>query len=308
MDYNARNIVDLHVHSTASDGSLDPLEIVALAVNTGLKALSLTDHDVIDGCRAILRQPQALGPLQFLTGVEISAGASDLTGIAGSFHILGYGFDPDHPALNDALHAQQSARKNRNPKMIALLNDLGIGISLAEVIAAAEPNAGIGRPHIARLMVQKGVVASIDEAFDRYLGKGRPAYLEKTRIGAEAAIRLIREAGGVAVLAHPGLLNMPDEACDGLIARLAGMGLQGLEVYYPGHEAGQTAFYSRLAHQYGLLVTGGSDFHGAVNPDIRLGVGRGDLAVPYALYEALMDAVRRARQGRSAPREGARHE
>jgi len=292
LEFNSGNIIDLHVHSTASDGSFDPLDLARLAGKAGLKAFALTDHDAIEGSKKILKNRDVLGPVQFLTGVEISVGSTDFSNIAGSFHILGYGFDLEHPRLNQALKTQQSARKNRNPQIIELLNHLGLKISLPEVIAASEENAQIGRPHIARLLVQKGFVSSINEAFDRYLGKGRPAYIDKPRIEAWEAIALIISAGGIAVLAHPGLLHMPNmAACDALIARLVVMGLRGMEIFYPGHTREQIDLYSGIARKYHLLITGGSDFHGAVNPDIHIGTGRGDLHVPYAIYERLADAI-----------------
>ena len=297
MEYSSGNIIDLHVHSTASDGSVNPLDLAALAGKAGLKAFALTDHDAIDGSKEILRNRHVLGPVQFLTGVEISVGSGDFPGIKGSFHILGYGFDPEHPQLNLALQTQQTARKNRNPQIINLLNQLGIAVSLEEVVAASEPNAQIGRPHIARLMVKRGFVKTIDEAFDQYLGKGRPAYLDKPRIEARDAVALIEAAGGIPVLAHPGLLKMANaEAHDALIARLVDMGLRGIEIFYPGHTSGQIDLFSNLAQKYRLLVTGGSDFHGAVNPDVQLGMGCGDLAVPYVLYERLADAIHRLKR------------
>jgi len=292
LEYSSGNLIDLHIHSTASDGSVEPLDLVALARKAGLKAFALTDHDAIDGSKEILLNKHLLGPVQFLTGVEVSVGSTEFPGVRGSFHILGYGFDLEHPGFNHALQAQQAARKNRNPQIINLLNNLGMTVSLEEVIAASEPNAQIGRPHIARLLVKRGFVQTIDEAFDRYLGKGRPAYLDKPRIEARDAIALIEAAGGIAVLAHPGLLKMADAGSyDLLIAKLVSMGLRGLEVFYSGHSSDQNSFFSNLASKYRLLVTGGSDFHGAVNPEVHLGKGRGDLAVPYILYERLADAI-----------------
>ncbi|RJP86740.1 MAG: PHP domain-containing protein [Desulfobacteraceae bacterium] len=296
MDYSSGNLIDLHVHSTASDGSFAPLDLISLAKKAGLKAFALTDHDAIDGSKEILLNKHLLGPVQFITGVEISTGSTEFPGIAGSFHLLGYGFDPEDPQLNHALLTQQTARKNRNPHIIKLLNNLGMDMSLDEVITVSEDNAQIGRPHIARLMVQKGFARNINEAFDRYLGKGRPAYLDKPRIDFRSAVRFIQSAGGIPVLAHPGLLNMPDDASyDALISELVTMGLQGLEVFYPGHSSGQTDLFSNLAQKHHLLVTGGSDFHGAVNPDVQLGAGHGNLAVPYALFEHLSDAINRRR-------------
>lgn len=291
MDYNTRTI-DLHIHSTASDGSLDPLEILSLAKNTGLAAFALTDHDSISGVKKILAQRELLGPVQFLTGVEISAAPLKIISYSGSFHILGYGFTVDHPELNLALASQQTARKNRNPEIIQRLNALGLAITMEEVITASEENAQIGRPHIARLMVKKGFCPSIDDAFNRYLGKGKPAYVEKARIDASRAIALIRSAGGIPVLAHPGLIDkMTPEGFDLLIFELKRMGLMGLEVLYPEHSLEQTRYFRELSKKNELLITGGSDFHGAINPEIQLGKGKGDLTVPYTLFERLADAI-----------------
>ncbi len=301
MDYKSGNI-DLHIHSRASDGSLAPLDILHLAREIGLAAIALTDHDAIDGAKEIasaigletdftasageniINKPNPF----FISGVEISAAPPPRIKVSGSFHILGYGFDLDHPEFNKSLTVQQAARKNRNPQIINRLNDMGVDISLAEV-AAASGSPRIGRPHIAALMVEKGYARSIDDAFDNYIGKGKPAYVDKPRITVEAAINLIRSAGGIAALAHPGLLTvaLPSRISD-LIGALADMGLGGLEVYYPGHDGNQFAAFFELARVHNLVVTGGTDFHGEVNPDIRLGTGRGNFNVPFSVYENLV--------------------
>jgi 3',5'-nucleoside bisphosphate phosphatase len=310
LDYKSGNI-DLHIHSTVSDGSLAPLDILQLAEQTGLSAISLTDHDAIDGVREIasalgvppashtlsfLRDAGNLSPF-FISGVEISAAPPPDIAVSGSFHILGYGFDPDDPFLDEALIRQQAARKNRNPHIISRLNDMGMDISLDEV-ASASGAPRIGRPHIAALMVEKGYVRNIDDAFDHYIGKGKPAYVDKPRIPAEDAIALIRSAGGAAVLAHPGLLTFPAGShLDQLITALKEMGLSGLETYYPGHSRTQFAMFSELARAHGLLVTGGTDFHGAVTPGIAMGTGRGDFRVPFRIFEDLISHI----SGNTAP-------
>jgi predicted metal-dependent phosphoesterase TrpH len=280
--------IDLHIHSTASDGSIDPLEIPCLAQKAGLKAIALTDHDSIDGTKKILTHRHLLGPVKFLTGVEISAAPPDFFSVPGSFHVLGYGFNVDHPDLNQALLQQQIARKNRNPGIISRLNELGFDMSLEEVISASEEKAQIGRPHIARVMVKKGFVDAIDDAFDLYLGKGKSAYIDKPRVETVQAIKLIRSAGGLPILAHPGLLDVRDfNAYEYLLGELVPMGLMGIEVYSPNHSVEETDYFVELAEKFDLLVTGGSDFHGAINPEIQLGTGNGDLCVPYVIYERL---------------------
>ena len=178
--------------------------------------------------------------------------------------------------------------KNRNPAIIKRLNALGISITLDEVREEAE-GGQIGRPHIAHRMLKKGLVASIDEAFDRFLGAGKPAYVDKQRIECFTAIEIIMEAGGIAVVAHPGLLDYKnDSQLDELIGNLKNAGIQGMEVYYTGHTPEQTRLYAELAKRHDLLMTGGSDFHGAIQPEIEMGSGKGDLFVPYELYEKLI--------------------
>jgi len=280
--------IDLHIHSTASDGSIDPLEILRLARKAGLKAIALTDHDSIDGTQKILTHRHLLGPVKFLTGVEISAAPPNFFSVSGSFHILGYGFNVDHPEMNQVLLQQQAARKNRNPGIISRLNELGFDLSLEEVISASEEKAQIGRPHIARVMVKKGFVDAIDDAFDLYLGKGKPAYIDKPRVETVQALKLIRSAGGLPILAHPGLLDVRDfNAYEYLLSELVPLGLRGVEVYYSNHSVEETDYFAELAEKFDLLVTGGSDFHGAINPEIQLGTGKGNLCVPYVIYERL---------------------
>ncbi len=279
--------IDLHIHTSASDGTLRPAEILELAERLKLEAIAITDHDTIEGSKAALASgiPAGLG---FLTGVEISATPPPGVPLSGSFHILGYDMDLDHPGLNRTLSLLQDARRNRNPKILKKLEGLNIRITLEEVLAAAAGNQ-LGRPHIARVLVDKKYARSIDDAFDRYLGRGRPAYVDKFRIPAKEAIALLRDAGGLPVLAHPMLLNLSEDALlEDLITRLKSMGLQGLEIYYPAHSPERTAFYAGLAQRHGLLMTGGTDFHGALKPHIQLGSGKGDMAVPFSLFEEII--------------------
>jgi hypothetical protein len=202
-------------------------------------------------------------------------------------HLLGYGIRPDDPALNEELARLQEARAHRNPEIVGRLNRLGIPLSYEAVSASCDGQ--LSRPHIAREMIQKGYVSSINEAFDKYLGKGKPAYVDKYRLGWHRAIQLIRDSGGIAVLAHPCLLDLPHEdALEDLIVILASAGLGGIEVYYPEHSVDQTERFKALAHRHRLKMTGGTDFHGALKPRIQMGVGAGDLHVPYSLYENLI--------------------
>jgi hypothetical protein len=289
LDCNHHLGIDLHIHSTASDGSFTPAEIIDHAQKLNLAAIAITDHDSIDGSREALRI--GIPPsFNFLTGVEISAAHPPFFPGSGSFHILGYDIHLDNRDLNQALSKLQAARKNRNPSILKRLNKLGFQISLDEV--NQEVGEGqLGRPHIAYAMVKKGFVTSIDEAFDKYLGTRGPAYVDKYRIECEQAIQIIRAAGGVPVLAHPALLDIEnDQKLDALLQNLVKIGLAGIEVYYPGHSPQQIGQYTELARKYGLLMTGGTDFHGTITPQIKMGSGNGSLFIPYLLYKKLRDA------------------
>ena len=293
MEYKNRLGIDLHIHSTASDGSLTPADIIDHAQKLNLAAIAITDHDSVDGSKEAL-QIDIPPSLHFLTGVEISAAHPPFFPGSGSFHILGYAIHLDNRDLNQALGKLQDARKNRNPEILKRLNKLGFRISLEEV--NQEVGEGqLGRPHIAYAMLKKGFVASINEAFDKYLGNAGPAYVDKDRIECEQAISIIRAAGGVPVLAHPALLNIEnDQKLDALLQNLVKIGLAGIEVYYPGHSPQQIRQYTELAENYGLLMTGGTDFHGSITPDTKMGSGDGDLFVPYTLYKELIDANKRS--------------
>lgn len=287
MEFRPQPSIDLHIHSTASDGTLTPADIIALALRLRIGAISITDHDSIAGSReAVLNGiPEDLG---FLTGVEISAEPPPSYPGAGSIHILGYGVRLDDPELNGTLSKLQEARKDRNPQIIARLNKLGIAIRLEEVDREAGDGQP-GRPHIAKLLVKKGIVRSIDDAFNRYLGNGKPAYVDKFRIESSQAIELINAAGGIPVLAHPCLLELEsDQQLDEILREMMAMGLKGLEVYFSEHTPEQTHRYAELAKRCDLLMTGGTDFHGDIQPEVQMGVGRGDLHVPFELYERLI--------------------
>ena len=287
MEFSRHVSIDLHIHTTASDGTFTPAQVVSHAHRLKLKAIAITDHDTVAGSKEALLS--GIPPsLEFLTGVEISATPPSFYPGSGSFHLLGYSIRLDDPQLNRTLEKLQQARKNRNPAIINRLNELGISITLDEVRREAGEGQ-LGRPHIAQFIVKKRAVASIDEAFDRFLGTGKPAYVDKQRVECFKAIEIILAAGGVPVLAHPGLLDYKtDNQLDELIGELKKAGIQGVEVYYSGHTPDQTRLYAELAKRHDLLMTGGSDFHGAIQPEIEMGSGQGDLIVPYELFEKLI--------------------
>lgn len=274
-------MIDLHAHTTASDGSLTPRELVERAARQGVSALAVTDHDTLDGLGEAIEAGRACG-VEIVPGLEISAQYSP-----GTMHILGYYIALDAPDLNRQLEGLRYARDQRNPRIVAKLRALGFDITLEDVAAVAGGSV-VGRPHFARVMIDKGYVASAQEAFDKYLAKGAPAYEEKARLDPQAAVDAIRRAGGVAVLAHPyQLRTRTDEELEGVFARLKEAGLDGVEVIYSRHNAQQIAAYRRLAERYDLLITGGSDFHGVTKPDIEVGIGLGQLCVPDELLEAV---------------------
>jgi predicted metal-dependent phosphoesterase TrpH len=289
--------IDLHIHTNYSDGSLSPSEIVAAAQHYGLAAIAITDHDCISGAKEVLESVDLPPSLSFITGIEISASFPPGFTSKGSLHILGYGFDIDDSDLNNTLKILQNARENRNPEIIRKLNQMGVPIELREVSDIAGDSV-LGRPHIAQALVQKKVVNSIDDAFTAFLGYGQPAYVDKYRIEAQKAIDIIRQAGGVPVLAHPYLITSGDRgnALETLLNTLIDMGLGGLEVFYSEHTPQQTHYFSQLCQRYQLIMTGGSDFHGQINDHIQMGIGKGNLSVPFRVYERLMKAVARSQK------------
>jgi predicted metal-dependent phosphoesterase TrpH len=241
-----------------------------MAVRLGLKAIAITDHDTLSGSAAALAGGIP-SPLQFLTGIEISAEAPDGYRVNGSVHILGYGIDLDHPALTTLLRVLKRARENRNPKIIARLNALGMDLSTDE-LARVVGEATAGRPHIAQLMIQKGMADSIDDAFDRFLGKNRPAYVEKYRVPMADAIGAINKAGGIAVLAHPYLNGLTDPATfESFLLDASIHGIERHRSHLSRPSEAATAEYCRLARKYDLVITGGTDFHGDVTPGIHMG-------------------------------------
>jgi predicted metal-dependent phosphoesterase TrpH len=282
--------IDLHTHTTASDGSLSPAELVALADQAGLKAVAITDHDTVAGLEEAVKAGRGL-EAEVVTGVEISIEV----GLEGGAHLVGLWVLPSHKGLLNGLERLQQARRERNPRMLAKLNDLGLNLSMEEVLAQTG-GGQVGRPHFAKALVAKGLASSLGEVFSRWLGAGAAAYVPKERMTSAEGIRLIREAGGVPVLAHPGLLALDRLGLESLLRKLKGLGLEGLEAYYSEHDEAIRRNLVSVAARLGLAVSGGSDFHGHSKPQVKLGQGKGDLRVPATLLAALRQRRDRIRE------------
>ncbi len=276
--------IDLHLHTTHSDGSQSPAEVVRLAHEAGVSALAITDHDITTGLPEAIAAGQELG-IEIIPGIEISSrhGGSEL-------HVLGYFLKWEDARLNERMTTLRESRHRRNPKIVELLQAAGIDITYDEVRAVAGSDS-VGRPHIARVLMDKKVVTTAKEAFDRFLAEGKAAYVPRDLPAPVDAIRWIKDAGGLAVLAHPTWVKTTEGTLTDLARRLKEQGLDGVEVHYSTHTPRQTREYLSLAKQLGLLVTGGSDFHGMTKPDIEVGIGKGSLHVPDHLLPKLKDAA-----------------
>ncbi|MCS7072743.1 MAG: PHP domain-containing protein [Anaerolinea sp.] len=248
--------IDLHLHTTASDGQYSPEALIQRARRAGLNVIAITDHDSVDGLAPAQAEAQRAGALRVLPGIELSAEDE-----AGDVHMLGYCFDPHAEILLARLADFRAGRYNRGQLMIAKLAEMGMPLEWSNVLAHAGADKGaasIGRPHIARAMIDAGYVSNVAEAFDRYLYNGGPAYVPRARLTPEEAIALIHAAGGAAVLAHPGALDDPLA----MIERLIPAGLDGVEVMHPKNDSDTRLNLLALARRHDLIVTGGSDFHG----------------------------------------------
>ncbi|MBP5319532.1 MAG: PHP domain-containing protein [Kiritimatiellae bacterium] len=279
-------MIDLHIHSTCSDGSDEPSSLVEEGKKIGLAGMALTDHDTMDGVGEFLDACRQEG-MTGIAGIEFSV---DTEETGGSLHMLGYGLDPEYPGVVEALEKVQEGRMWRNEQILAKLNELGMELEWAEVEDCAGEDV-IGRPHFAQAMINRNYVSSVPEAFEKYLAKGAPAYVDRYRLFPEECIPLIRAAGGVAVLAHPFTwLEDPEELAAELV-RLKELGLYGIEALHAEHTMEQVMDLMRLAKRFDLQVTGGSDYHGAVKPDVALGTGYGKLQVPDSCLTALLAAI-----------------
>ncbi len=252
--------IDLHMHSKYSDGLNTPTELVGMAVEKGLAAISLTDHDCLDG----LNEAMAVGgekQLEVIPGVELSC---EFRGR--DLHVLGYGVDPDHAEFQEMLRRFRETRFNRGIKIIEKLNALGLAVDAEDVIRKSGKGS-LGRPHIAAVLVEKGLVSTTQEVFDKYIADGGPAYVPKYKMAPPDAIRHIRKAGGLAFIAHPGIFLENSDEIEALVSE----GFDGIEIYHPKHNGATARQLESVAERHGLLVSGGSDFHGFAGRDLPLG-------------------------------------
>ncbi|MCL2512949.1 MAG: PHP domain-containing protein [Oscillospiraceae bacterium] len=271
--------IDLHTHSNNSDGSMTAAELVEHAKNSGLAAVALTDHDTIGGL-AEAEETAVRAGIEFVRGIELSAKSETET------HILGYFIDPKEQGLLKALDEVKKARQERTLETSDILKKLGMDVPMEEVMAIA-PSGIIGRAHFARVMMEKGYVASVKEAFDKYLANGKPAYCERQHLTDEQAVEIIKNAGGKAFLAHVHLTRKDGGELINFLKRLKTAGLDGLEGYYSEYTPEMQEKYQKLARDMDLKICGGTDFHADMKPHISIGKGLGNLRIPYSVLEEL---------------------
>ncbi len=277
--------IDLHTHSTCSDGSMTPSELVKHAAANNLSAIALTDHDTVSGVEEAVRQGK-------LSGVEVVPAIEFSVMSATETHILGYYIDINNPQLVSILDEIVEKRIERNVMTAKLLQDLGFEVTVNEAASLA-PGGIIGRAHFARVMMNKGYVSSVKEAFDKYLSSGKPAYFGNQKLEAKTAIEAIHAAGGAAYLAHLHLIKLGDDELDKFVSQLASYGLDGIEGYYTDYDDAMQKKYQLLAAKYNLGISGGTDFHADMKPHISIGKGTGNMAIPYSVLEGIKQSLDR---------------
>lgn len=276
-------VADFHTHTTASDGTLSPAKLAHCAASRGISVLAVTDHDTVRGLAEAEIAAESLG-LTFVRGVELSTRVS-----RGEVHILGYGIDPHAERLRIELDRFRQSRRTRAETMIERLRAVGVELDATRLNDISD-DASVGRPHIARLLIDAGYVSSVQEAFDRFLAQGRPGYVSRESLRPTEAVDLIVSAGGVPVFAHP----FSDPDFEERIGELLDAGLRGIEVYYGEYSKEQRSYLASVAQEHGLLRTGGSDYHG---PDFRDGRELGSVNIPRDAVDALLAAVAASRGG-----------
>ena len=277
--------IDLHTHSTASDGTFSPTELMRAEAEAGLSAIAMTDHDTLDGLPEARAEAERLG-IELVPGCELSLEYAGLP-----THMLALFVESPAGAVAGELNRVQLARSQRNERMLEKLRTVGVHLRMEDVARLA--GGMVGRPHIAQAMLSAGVVKTFDEAFGRFLGNGGLAHIPKEKLTPREAIDAVHADGGLAILAHPCLLTLQARHLEAILTDLKGLGLDGVEVYYTEHSERYTIEVARLADSLGLLKSGGSDFHGAVKPGVRLGRGRGGLYVPGKVLDEMKAALSR---------------
>lgn len=275
-------IVDMHVHSSASDGTFSPSALLQEAKNAGLSAMALTDHDTMDG----IAEAEACAKKQ---GIELIPGVEFSTDYLGQeIHVLGYYLSKEYPRLKNKLEEFRDFRVTRNERMVERLTQEGFSITMEQLKKRA-PDSVITRAHIAKHLVETGQVADIPTVFANYIGENCSCYIQRPKITPVEAVNLIIEAGGLAVLAHPVMYSLTDVQLRQMIQEMKDAGMCGIEAIYSENTAEDEARYLELTASFGLLVSGGSDFHGKNKPDIQLGVGKGNLHIPYSILESFKE-------------------
>lgn len=277
-------VVDFHTHSTCSDGTLTPKALVNHAKKSGLSAFALTDHDSVDGIKEAKEEAERIG-IEFIPGIEFSAAENTET------HIIGLFIDPENETLLKTIEKLKGSRKRRMEEICFKLRNLGMDITHEEALEIAGGNF-VGRAHIAKLMVEKGYCETIKECFEKYVGLGKPAYAEKNELSAVEAVKAIRAAGGLAFLAHLNQTGYSLEQLEELLLKLKSAGLNGIEGYYPEYTSEQISDYRALAEKLSLCFSGGSDYHAAMKPHIQIGVGTGDLSIPYFVLQNMKNILK----------------
>lgn len=276
--------IDLHVHSNVSDGTFTPTQLVEEAIHCGLSAFALTDHDTTDGvleAQTAAKEAKKVGKaIEVISGVELSVAYKNR-----DIHMIGLFLDYQNSILQDALHKAKESRENRNKKMAENLEKGGFDIDIERLVNNFEEGTILTRAHFAQYLFQTKQIPSVHAAFHNILNADGPYYVPRKYIEPEDAIRLIKQAGGIPILAHPLIYHLPEEELDALIAMLKEMGLEGIEVFYSANTGFDEAILRRYANKYNLVMSGGSDFHGANKPLISLGTGKGNLRIPYSVLK-----------------------
>jgi 3',5'-nucleoside bisphosphate phosphatase len=274
-------MIDLHTHSTCSDGTDRPERLAELAAAAGCSAFALTDHDTLAGLDAARHRAEELG-VRFVPGCEVSCAYRGRNP-----HVLVYFVEDGEGPLQEELARLREDRKTRNARLVERLHELGLPISYEELVEESGDEESVGRPHVASVMVRRGMSGSIPDAFDRWLGEGKPAYVPKARVTPAEIAALAKGSGGVAVLAHPLTLEMGPRELSGVVAELAEAGFAGMEAHYGRYSRDERAMLREMAQRHGLVATGGTDYHGLIKAGLSVGRGEGDLSVPDHVLDEL---------------------